>query len=152
MPARLLSALRTSWRSRSILVTMSAKILSSSAPGTPWRALAGMMAPAKARRSLVSWSDSMGGTRSTSLIKKGGGGQALLDGVGDVERQRLDGRGRIHAARRHPDAAVDHEQSLHVVAAAPFIDHRALGIGAHARRAHQVPAGVQHRRLATDVL
>src|SRR3974390_970556 len=32
-------------------------------------------------------------------------GEALLDAVGDIERQRLDGRGRIDAARRDPDAA-----------------------------------------------
>ncbi len=46
--------------------------------------------------------------------------QPLLHLVGDVERQGLDGRGRVHAARSHPDAAVDDEQVLDVVAAGPI--------------------------------
>src|SRR5271163_681029 len=36
--------------------------------------------------------------------------QALLDVIGDVERQSLDGRGRVHAARGNPDAAIDDKQ------------------------------------------
>ena len=47
---------------------------------------------------------------------------------------------RIDAGRGDEDAAIDDEQVLHVVAAAPFVDHRALGIGAHAGRAQQMPA------------
>src|SRR5471032_599873 len=124
MPARFFSATRRSSRSRPMLFTMSAKIFSSSAPGTPWVALAGIIVPAKARRSSVSLGDSMMGS-----IEESGSGQALLDGVGDVEGERLDRGGRVHAARGHPDAAVDHEQVLHVVGAAPLVDHRSLGIG-----------------------
>src|SRR5471032_964114 len=145
MPASFFSATRRSSRSRPMLFTMSAKILSSSAPGTPWVALAGIMVPAKARKSSVSLDDSMMGS-----IEESGSGQALLDGVGDVEGQRVDRRGRVHTARRHPDAAVDHEQVLHVMAAAPFVDHRALGIGTHARGAHQMPAAVQDRCLDAE--
>src|SRR6202171_1075746 len=105
-----------------------------------------MIVPASARRS-----------RTCSALRSGFGmavilsrrdcsveqiGEALLDAVGDVERQRLDGRGRVHPARGHPDAAVDDEEILHVMAAAPFIHYRTLGVDAHARGAEQVPAAV----------
>src|SRR6202035_2862490 len=47
--------------------------------------------------------------------------QALLDAVGDVERQSLDGRGGVHAAGGNPDAAIDDKEDLHVVATSPLI-------------------------------
>jgi len=78
-------------------------------------------------------------------------GEALLDAVSNVERQRLDGRGRVDAAGGHPDAAVDDEKILHVMATAPFIHHRTLGIGAHARGAEQMPAAVQDRALDANI-
>ena len=49
--------------------------------------------------------------------------QALLHLVGDVERHGLDGRGRVNAAARHEDAAVDDEQIFYIVAATPVIHH-----------------------------
>ena len=49
--------------------------------------------------------------------------EALLHAVGDIERQSLDGGGRVHTAGGDPDAAIDDEQVLHVVAAAPFVHH-----------------------------
>ena len=94
------------------------------------------------------------GDRAASLpnVSIEQGRKAPLHGVGDVERQRLDRAGRVHAGRGDEDAAVDDEQVLHVVAAAPFVDHRALGIGAHARGAHQVPAAIGDRRFDADVV
>src|SRR5712691_5755665 len=50
--------------------------------------------------------------------------QPLLHLIRDIERQSLDRGGRVHAARGHPDAAIDDEQVLHVMATAPRIHHR----------------------------
>ena len=65
---------------------------------------------------------------------------------GAPQRQRGDRRGRVHAARRRPDAAVEDEQVGHVVTTAPGIDHRRRRIRAHLRRAEQVPAGFANQR------
>src|SRR5450755_4148555 len=109
-----------------------------------------MIKPATARRSRV-WSAvrSWFCMETASLVEQVG--EALLDAVGDVERQSLDGRGRIHPARSHPDAAVDDEQVLDVVAASPFVHHRALGVTPHSRGAEQVPAAVQDRALDANI-
>src|SRR4029079_16844820 len=117
---------------------MSAWIAESSAPGTLYSSLAGMIIAATVRRSLR-WArvSSTLGDMAVSIEEVG---EALLHLVGDVERDRLDGRGRVHAARRHEDAAVDDEKIFHVVRATPFVDHGARGIGPHPRRAEQMPA------------
>src|SRR5690348_255520 len=99
-----------------MLATMSARIVSSSAPGTRYFALAGMIMPARQRRSARSASDRVSSLIAASIEQ---GCQALLDAVRDVQRQRLDRGGRVHAARGDEDAAVDDEQVLHVVAASP---------------------------------
>src|SRR6476620_8602936 len=70
--------------------------------------------------------------------------QALLDGVGDIERQSLDGSGRVHTARGNPDAAIDDEKVSDVVAAPPLIHHRSLRIQPHACSTQQVAWAVQH--------
>src|SRR3977135_1029048 len=122
---------------------MSPKIFSSSAPGTPQAALGGMITPASACRSRTCSAVRSGFCMAIFSVEQVG--EALLDAVGDVERQRLDGRSRIDAAGGHPDAAVDDEEILHVMAAAPFVHHRTLGIGAHPRGAEQMPAAVGDR-------
>src|SRR5512142_2233346 len=101
-----------------MLLRMSTKIVSSSAPGTPYFALAGTIMPARQRRSAISASVRVWSLISASIEQ---GCQALLDAVGDVQRQCLDRGGRVHAARRDEDAAIDDEQVLHVVAASPGI-------------------------------
>ncbi len=60
--------------------------------------------------------------------------EPILDGIGDVERQRLDGRCRVHAAARDPNAAVDDEEIFYVVAAAPFSHHGTFRTSARDRR------------------
>src|SRR6185295_15606900 len=121
---------------------MSAWIASSSAPGTLYSSLAGMIIPATVRRSSrwvwVSISANM-----TSSVKQIG--QAALHLVGDVERDGLNGGSRVDAAGGDEHAAVDDEQVFHVMRAAPFVHHRAIGIGAHARGAEQVPAAIGDR-------
>src|ERR1700729_3015873 len=99
-----------------------------------------MIIAASARRSRACSAESFSWVMSITSVEQIG--EALLDAVGDIERQRLDGRGRIDAAGGHPDAAIDDEEVLHVVATAPLVDHRALGVGAHPRGAEQVPAAV----------
>src|SRR5271166_2071235 len=79
-------------------------------------------------------------------------GQALLDAVGDVKRQRLDRSCRVHPSRGDEDAAIDDEQVLHVMAAAPFIHHGSGRVGAHARGPHQMPAAIGDRSLVPDVV
>src|SRR6185437_12843677 len=79
------------------------------------------------------------------------GCQTLLDAVSDVQRQCLDRGGWIHTTGRDEDAAIDDEQVLHVMAASPGIHHRTLGIVAHACRAEQVPAAIEHGALDEDV-
>ena len=69
--------------------------------------------------------------------------QVLLDAVGDVEGQRLDGRCRVHAAGSDPDADIDDEEVLHVVAAATFIHDGSRWVRAHARGAEQMSGIVQ---------
>src|SRR3954449_9489542 len=88
-----------------------------------------MIVPASRRKSLICSGVSSG--RCISLLSVEQSGEALLDAVRNVKRQRLNGGGRVHAAGSHPDAAIDDKQVLHVVAAAPFVDDRALGVGAH---------------------
>src|SRR3954466_10653032 len=78
-------------------------------------------------------------------------GEALLHLVGDVEREGLNGGGWIHAARGDEDAAIDDEEILDVVRAAPFVDDGAFGVGAHACRAEQMPAAPWDRRVDADV-
>src|SRR3977135_2158521 len=96
---------------------MSPKIFSSSAPGTPQAALGGMITPASACRSRTCSAVRSGFCMAIFSVEQVG--EALLDAVGDVERQRLDGRSRIDAAGGHPDAARDCEEIFHVMAAAP---------------------------------
>ena len=50
-------------------------------------------------------------------------GEPLLDLIRHVQRDGLQrGRG-VHATRSHEHTAIDDEEVLHIVAAAPFIDH-----------------------------
>src|SRR6266568_8097118 len=78
-------------------------------------------------------------------------GETLLHLVGDVERDGLDGGGRIDSARGDENAAVDDEEILHVMRAAPFVDDGALGISPHPRGAEQMPAAPRDRRIDADV-
>src|SRR5882724_6478063 len=122
---------------------MSACTAASSAPGTLYSSLAGMIMPATVRRSSRWRWVRVFGSDITSSIKEIG--EALLHLVGDVERDGLDGGGRVDAARGDEHAAIDDEEILHVVRAAPFVHHGAIGIGTHARGAEQVPAAIQNR-------
>src|SRR3979490_2669435 len=99
-----------------------------------------MILPARARRSRTCSAVRSGFCMAIFSVEQVG--KALLDAVGNIERQRLDGRGRIDAAGGHPDAAVDDEQVFYVMAAPPFIDPRPLRVGPHPRGAEQVPAAV----------
>src|SRR6201999_3622386 len=105
----------------------------SSAPGTSYSWLAGMIIAAIVLRSSRCLGVSVGSTDMPPSIEQIG--EALLHLVGDVERDGLDGGGRIDAARGDEHAAVDDEQIFHVVRPAPFIDHGLLRIGAHPRGA-----------------
>src|SRR6476661_5003818 len=104
---------------------MSAWIAASSAPGTLYSSLAGMIIAAMVRRS-PRWAEvsSFVSDMATSIEQIG---EALLHLIGDVERDGLDGGGRVDAARGDEHAAVHDEQVLHVVRAAPFVDDRAFG-------------------------
>src|SRR5690242_16922188 len=73
--------------------------------------------------------------------------EALLHLVGDVERDGLDGGGRIDAAGGDEHAAVDDEQVLDVVRPAPFVPHGGFGIAAHPRGAEQMPAAIANGLL-----
>src|SRR5882757_1828777 len=117
---------------------MSSWIAGSSAPGTLYSSLAGMIITATVRRS-SRWAEvnSFAADMAASIEQIG---KTLLHLVGDIERDRLDGRGRVDATRRHEHAAVDDEEILHVMRAAPFVDHGARRIGAHPRGAEQMPA------------
>ena len=53
--------------------------------------------------------------------------------------------------RRDEDAAVDDEEVLHVVGATPLVHDRRPRIGAHPRRAHEMPAGEGEGRLHDGV-
>src|SRR4029079_15881003 len=100
---------------------MAAWIAGSSAPGTLYSSLAGTIIAATVRRS-SRWAEvnSLAADMAGSIEEVC---KALLHLVGDVERDRLDGRGRVHAARGHEHAVVDNEEILHVVRTAPFVDH-----------------------------
>src|SRR4029077_9877406 len=108
--------------SRPTVARMSAWMTRSSAPGTLYSALSGMIIPATVPRSsrwaLVSVSADI-----ASSVKEIG--KALLHLVGDVERDRLDGRGRVDAAGGDEHAAVDDEQVLDIMRPAPLVDNGA---------------------------
>src|SRR5436190_23143334 len=128
---------------------MSAWIAGSSAPGTLYSSLAGTIIAAIVRRS-SRWAEvSSFAADITSSIEQIG--ETLLHLVGDVERDGLDGGRRIDAARGHEHAAVDDEQVLYIVRAAPFVDHGARRVGAHARGTEQVPAAIQDRVVDADI-
>src|ERR1700733_14645654 len=110
----------------------------SSAPGTLYSVLAGIIIAATSRKSSRCFGVSGVSADIAASIEQIG--QALLHLIGDVERDGLDGGGRVHAARRDEQAAVDDEQVFDVVRAAPFVDHRARRVGAHPRGAEQMPA------------
>src|SRR5829696_1079419 len=101
---------------------MSAWIAGSSAPGTLYSSLAGMIMAATVRRS-SRW-DCVSSDITSSIEEIG---EALLHLVGDVERNGLNGGGRIDAARGDEQAAVDDEEVFHVVRAAPFVHHGSIG-------------------------
>src|SRR3569832_415598 len=128
---------------------MSAWIAASSAPGMRYSTLAGIIMPAIVRKSWRCASVSCSFDCMAASIKEVG--EALLHLIGDVERDGLDGGGRIDAARGDEQAAVDDEEVLHVMRTAPFIDHGAFGIGAHPRSAEQMPAAIEDRRVDVDV-
>src|SRR4051812_18460692 len=128
---------------------MSPWIAASSAPGTLYSSLAGMIMAATVRRSLRWAAVRAFSAVITSSIEQIG--ETLLDLVGDIERDGLDGGGRIDAARGHEHAAVDNEQVFDVVRATPFVHHRACGIGAHARGAKQMPAAPGDRIVDAEV-
>src|SRR5258708_25021268 len=128
---------------------MSAWIAPSSAPGTSYSALAGIIIALMTRRS-SRWA----GVRAFSAVMAASIeqiGQAALHLVGDVERDGLDGGGRVDAAGSDEHAAVDDEQVLHVMRAAPFVHHRARGIGAHPGGAKQMPAAIGNRAVHADI-
>src|ERR1700722_16940036 len=95
MARRVARAARTLSWSWPMLPTMSAKMVGSSAPGTSYFVLAGMIMPARQRRSSRSafvrgWSVMAGSIEQ--------GCETLLHRVGDVEREGLDRAGGVHAA------------------------------------------------------
>src|SRR6185295_6556893 len=137
----------TSAVSRPSVASMSAWIAGSSAPGTLYSSLAGMIIAATVRRS-SRWAEVSSFADMAVSVEEVG--KALLHLVGDVERDRLDGRGRVHAARRHEHTAVHDEEVLHVVRTAPFVDHGARGIGAHPRSAEQMPTAPRNRIVDAD--
>src|SRR5271166_3666823 len=128
----------------------------SSAPGTLYSALSGIIIAAIARKSsrcaglrplpAVTAVSTLFIAASIEQI-----GQTLFHLVRDIERNRLDGGGRVDAAGGDEHAAVDDEEVLHVVRAAPFVHHRALGIPAHPRGAEQMPAAIGDRAVEADV-
>src|SRR5882757_8364582 len=135
--------------SRPSVARISAWIAASSAPGTLYSSLAGMIIAATLRRS-SRW-DAVREVSADMISSIEEIGKALFHLVGDVERDGLDGGGRIDAARGDEHAAIDDEEILDVVRAAPFVDHRSRRIGAHARGAEQMPAAPGDRIVAADV-
>src|SRR5882762_821631 len=121
----------------------------SSAPGTLYSSLAGIIIAAMVRRSSRCVEVRRFSTDIISSIEQIG--EAALHLVGDVERNRLDGGGWIDAARGHEQAAIDDEKILHIMRTAPFVDYRTLGIGAHPRGPEQMPAAIGNRRIHADV-
>src|SRR3954453_17464370 len=126
---------------------MSAWIAVSSAPGTLYSSLRGMIMPATVQRSSC-WAE-VRAIDIISSIKEIG--EALLHLIGDVERDGLNGGCRVDAARSNEHAAIDDEKIFYVVRAAPLVHHGAIGIGAHARGAEQVPAAIGNRHVEVDV-
>src|SRR6516162_7817850 len=129
----------------------------SSAPGTLYSALSGIIIAAIARRSsrwagvrlllcAVTLVSTLFIAASIEQI-----GQALFHLIGHIERNRLDGGGRVDSAGGDEDAAIDDEEVLHVVRTAPFVHHGTLGILAHPRGAEQVPAAIGDRAVEPDV-
>src|ERR1700719_1639591 len=124
--ARWSSASPTRLVSRPSVARMSAWMAPSSAPGTSYSALAGIIIALTTRRS-SRWA----GVRAFSAVMISSIEQiceAALHLVGDVERDGLDGGGRVDAAGGDEHAAVDDEEVLHVVRTAPFVDYRARGV------------------------
>src|SRR5260370_36654250 len=128
---------------------MSAWTAASSAPGTLYCSLAGIIIAAMVRRSSRCAEVRIFSADIASSIEQMG--EALLHLIGDVERNGLDGGGRVDAARRHEHAAVDDEEILHVVRPAPFVDDRACRVGAHPRGAEQMPAAIGNRGVHAQI-
>src|SRR4051812_47484054 len=121
----------------------------SSAPGTLYSSLAGTIIAATMRRSSRWVEVNLKASDMAVSVKEVG--KAVLHLVGDVEGDRLGGRGRVDAAPRHEHAAVDDEEILHVVRTAPFVDDRTRRIGSHPRGAEQMPAAPRDRIVDADV-
>src|SRR6266581_934498 len=117
----------------------------SSAPGILYSALSGIIMAAMTRRSPRCRIERIFSADMSASIEEIG--QPALHLVGDMERDGLNGRGRVHSARGDEDAAVDDEQVLHVMRPPPFVHHGTRGIGAHPRRAEQMPAAVRDRTV-----
>src|SRR5438067_3110777 len=147
--ARRSSASRTSLVSRPSVARMSAWIFGSSAPGTLYSSLSGIIIAAIMRRSSRWTWVRTGSINIASSVKEIG--EAALHLIGDVERDGLNGGGRVHPARSDENAAVDDEEVLHVVRPAPFIHDRALGISPHPCGAEQMPAAVEDWTVDADV-
>src|SRR6266702_7641621 len=128
---------------------MSAWMAASSAPGTAYSELAGIIMAATVRKSARWPGVSAFSADIASSIEQIG--EALLHLVGDVERDGLEGGGRIDATRGDEQAAVDDEQVLYIVRTAPFVDHGPRRIGAHARGAEQMPAAIEDRVVDAEV-
>src|SRR5260370_12881248 len=124
---------------------MSAWTAASSAPGTLYCSLAGIIIAAMVRRSSRCAEVRIFSADIASSIEQIG--EALLHLIGDVERDSLDGGGRIDAARRHEHAAVDHEEILHVVRPAPFVDDRPCRVGPHPPEPQHMPPPLPNRPI-----
>ena len=62
-----------------------------------------------------------------------------IDGViGSSVRKRLNGCGRLLAGGCYEITSVHEKQIIYIVRAAEFIDHRRLGIAAHAAGSHEM--------------
>src|ERR1700736_5237859 len=94
----------------------------SSAPGTLYSSLAGIIIAAMVRKSSRCVEVRIFSADIITSIEQIG--EAALHLVGDVEGDGLDRGSRIDAARGHEHAAVDDEEILHIVRTAPFVDHR----------------------------
>src|ERR1035438_2157897 len=131
-----------------MLLTMSAKIIALSAPGTSYFVLGGIIMPARQRKSEISASFSVCSFIAASIVEQGC--QASLHAVGDVQRDRLDGGGWIDPTRGDEHAAINDEQVPDVMASTPGVHHRPRRIVAHACRAQQVPTAIPHRVSGMD--
>src|SRR5579863_6894854 len=101
-------------------------MIASSAPGTPYSVLAGIITPAMMRKSSRWAAVRVVSAAMVSSIKQIG--EPLLHLIGDVKRDGLDGGSRVHPARGDEHAAVDDEQVLDIMRPAPFVDHRTRGV------------------------